>query len=115
MWSAACADLAGLGASVAGLLVDPSLWPAAAVIWSVVCGGTHMFTGDGLTRRGCLFSGLFGTALAGAAFGLVCLRLVWHVPAWAVWLAGAAVLALHLLILIRLLVASGSADYPYED
>lgn len=115
MWSAVAADLAGLAASVAGLWIEPRRWPAAALIWLVACGGTQLFTGDRPSKRGCLFTGLFGTALAGGIFGLVCLRLVWHAPAWVVGLVGAAVLALHGLVLMRLLVASGSADYPYED
>lgn len=106
------ADVAGLLVALHGLVTDralraPSMLGAVVVVVSVL-----LFSGERLSGESLLFATVFGLALVCPLVALAHLHRGAGLPDWAAFGAGLLVFALHVLVLVRAIIASGSADDP---
>jgi hypothetical protein len=108
-------DGTGLIVASLALLRSPAFRLPSLVGWMAVTGAVHMFTGTRLTGTNFLLATLLGGLITAPVVALVDLQSM-HGLSTGIFAVGVVViLLLHIVFLVRALIASGSADYPYDD
>lgn len=106
----ACCLVASLAAAVIVGLRDPYGSLAVAVVALAIAAGATRVCGEGLATFGFL-----GAVFVVLALGLYALHVVFAVSGDTILWIGGALASLVLVVLGRALIASGSADNPYDD
>ena len=108
-------DGTGLMRAGLALLRNPGWRLPALVGWAAMAVAVHLFTGERATRQNLLLATLLGCLIAAPMVALLDLRTRLQLSTELLVAGVVAVLLLHVVILVRAIVASGSADSPYDE
>jgi hypothetical protein len=98
--------------AIAALVDRPETrWPALAA-WILLAAGAHALTGERPSKGSVTFIALFTLPLTMTGVAVYELHERWQIPLVLCGSAIAVVFALFGLVLVRLMIAAGSADYP---
>lgn len=89
-------------------------WPGLAA-WIVLAIGLHKMAGEHVSLGSVVFAVAFTLPLALTGLAGYEVHQRWTIPMSVCVGVGGAVFLLFLVVFFRLLIASGSADYPYDD
>lgn len=109
----ACA-LAALALGGLTLALRPYALVAAPILWLVASLGLHRLSGERASAPSIAFAALFTLPLVLGVLAVYEVTVRWQAPGWAFAGLGAMVIAFAL-VFARLVIAAGSADYPYDD
>lgn len=106
---------AGLVAGGICLWGRPESRLGAAITWAVLGAGIQMLSGEGVSRASVIFSSLLSLPIVLAGLGAYEVHQRWGVSMEHAFLGVLGVAVLTLVIFFRILIAAGSADYPYDE
>jgi hypothetical protein len=107
--------LLGAWPAIIALAQRPETRLPALALWLALGIGLHRLAGEPLSVVSLVSAFAFTLPLTSTALAAYDAHACWGVPALACIAGVAAVLVLFGTVFLRLLVASGSADYPYDD
>ncbi len=97
------------------LVYRPEARLPALAVWVFLAVGVQRLEGSRFSRESALFAGAFTLPLVLVGLAAYELRTRWAISTDICFLILACVVVLFGAVFVRALIASGSADYPYDD